>query len=294
MKVALVGLGNMGTAIAQRILCAGHDLTVWNRTASKAQAVVEQGAKASGTARECVSGAEVVVTSLIDDKSVLDAVRSADGILAGMDAGAVHLCVMTISPNCAEELAALHEARGTHYVSGPVVGRPDAAAGGQLASFLAGPADAIKTVTPVCEAYSSRIVALSQRPSVANCMKLAINYNVASTIELIGETYVFAEKSGIPLELVRDFYRQMWFAHPAAKMYAEKLRQRDFAGRGGFTMTGGLKDLRLMLSAAADVGAPLEIGAIVARKLSEGVDRGMAETDWSALYEISRREAGLS
>jgi 3-hydroxyisobutyrate dehydrogenase-like beta-hydroxyacid dehydrogenase len=125
-------------------------------------------------------------------------------------------------------------------------------------------------------------------------MKLAINYNVGSTIELIGETYLFAEKCGIPLELVRDFYQQMWFAHPAAKMYAEKLRQRDFAGRGGFTMTGGLKDLRLMLSAAADVGAPLEIGAIVARKLSEGVDRGMAETDWSALYEISRREAGLS
>ena len=92
--------------------------------------------------------------------------------------------------------------------------------------------------------YSKQVIAISERPSVANCMKLAINFNVASTIELIGETYAFAEKSGIPLDYLRDFYQQMWFAHPGAKMYAEKLRARDFGGRGGFTMQSGLKDVR--------------------------------------------------
>jgi len=104
---------------------------------------------------------------------------------------------------------------------------------------------------------------------------------------------VFAEKCGLPLEHMRDFYQQIWFSHPAAQMFAEKLRTRDFAGRGGFAMTGGLKDLRLMLSTASDVNAPLEVGKIIERKLAVGVDSGMGETDWSAIYEISRREAGL-
>jgi 3-hydroxyisobutyrate dehydrogenase-like beta-hydroxyacid dehydrogenase len=145
----------------------------------------------------------------------------------------------------------------------------------------------------VCQAYSAKVIAVSDRPSAANCMKLATNLNVAAAVELISETYVFAEKCGLLLEHMRDFYQQIWFSHPAAQMFAEKLRTRDFAGRGGFAMTGGLKDLRLMLSTASDVNAPLEVGKIIERKLAAGVDSGMGETDWSAIYEISRREAGL-
>ena len=76
-------------------------------------------------------------------------------------------------------------------------------------------------------------------------------------------------------------------------MYAEQLRTRDFAGRGAFVMEGGLKDLRLMLAAAAEIGAALEIGTIVERKLAKGVETGMGQQDWSAFYEITRREAGL-
>jgi 3-hydroxyisobutyrate dehydrogenase-like beta-hydroxyacid dehydrogenase len=125
-------------------------------------------------------------------------------------------------------------------------------------------------------------------------MKLVINFNVASTIEIIGETYVFAEKCGIPLVYLRDFFQQNWFAHPGAKMYAEKLRARDFGGRGGFVMTGGLKDVRFMLATAERNGAPLEIGNIVERKLRKGIEAGMQDADWSAFYEITRREAGLA
>ncbi len=75
-------------------------------------------------------------------------------------------------------------------------------------------------------AYSKQVIVISERPSVASCMKLAVNYNVVSTIELIGETYVFAEKCGIPLEYVRDFYQQMWFAHPGVSAYGTSLRSR--------------------------------------------------------------------
>ena len=293
MKAAFIGLGNMGAAMARCILRANHDLTVWNRTAAKMQTLIDEGAKGALTAREAVAEADIVVTNLMDDRSIFDVLEANDGILVGMKPGAVHVCTATISPTCAEKLRKIHETHGTRYVSGPVVGRPDAAAAGKLTSYVAGNPAAIQEAMPVCQAYSAKVIAVSDRPSAANCMKLAINYNVAAAIELISETYVFAEKCGLPLEHMRDFYQQIWFSHPAAQMFAEKLRTRDFAGRGGFIMTGGLKDLRMMLSTASDVNAPLEVAKIIERKLAAGVDSGMGETDWSAIYEISRREAGL-
>ena len=108
MKIAFIGLGNMGTGIAQCILKSGHDLIVWNRTAAKAGPLVALGARAGTTAREAAAAADVVFTSLMDDKSVLDVVQADDGVLAGMRRDAVHACVTTISPDCADELESLH------------------------------------------------------------------------------------------------------------------------------------------------------------------------------------------
>jgi 3-hydroxyisobutyrate dehydrogenase-like beta-hydroxyacid dehydrogenase len=267
MNVAFIGLGNMGSNIAQCILKAGFDLTVWNRTVSKMQPLVEQGAKQAVSAKEATSGADVVVTSLMDDQSILDNLQAENGILAGLHPGVVHVCVTTISPRCADELEQIHKKHGSFYVAAPVSGRPETAASGQLISYLAGAPAAVEEVRPVCKAYSKQIIVISERPRMANVMKLAINYNVISAIEVISETYVFAEKCGLPLEHLRDFYQQLWFAHPAAQLYAEKLRKRDFAGRGGFVMAGGLKDVRLMLSTAAEAGTKLEVGELVERKI---------------------------
>jgi len=292
-KVAFIGLGNMGSNIANCLLARGIDLIVWNRTASKMTPLIERGAKSAVSAKEAARGADVVLTSLMDDQSVLDILQGDQGILAGLLPGSVHVCLTTISPRCADELEQTHIKHGSFYISGPVVGPAAAAAKGQLLSYVAGDPAAIEIVRPVCMAYSKQVIAISERPSIANCMKLAINFNVVSTLELIGETYAFAEKCGIPLVYLRDFYQQMWFAHPGPKMYAEKLRARDFGGRGGFIMKGGLKDVQLMLATAEGNGVRLETGNIVERKLRKGIEAGMEDADWSAFYEITRREAGL-
>jgi 3-hydroxyisobutyrate dehydrogenase-like beta-hydroxyacid dehydrogenase len=293
MNVAFIGLGNMGAAIADRILTGGFSLTVWNRTAGKADKLAGRGARVAATPSEAAAESEIVITSLMDDQSVLDVTVAPDGLLKGMRPGTTHACLMTISPACADRLQKLHADVGTAYISAPVAGRPNAAAVGQLASFLGGDADSIGMFEPVCRTYSTLVTRVSERPSLANIMKLAVNYNVACTIELISETYIFAEKCGLSLEHVRDFYQQLWFAHPAAKLYSEKLLHCDFEGRGGFVMTGGLKDVKLMLSAAAEAGASLKVGEIVEQMLSEGVAAGMGEQDWSSIHEIARRKAGL-
>lgn len=294
MKVAFLGLGNMGSGIAGCILNAGHDLVVWNRSAQKTESFVARGARAAATPREAVAEADIVVTSLMDDKSILALTEGPDGLLAGLRPNAIHACVTTISPTCAEELEKRHAAHGSLYVSAPVVGRPDAAARGALASFLAGPAEATARLEPLCTAYSKVVKVVSPRPRDANVMKLVINYNVISTIELISESYIFAEKCGLPLEPLRDFYQELWFSHPAARLYADKLMTCDFAGRGGFVMTGGLKDVKLMISEAESAGADLKIGRIALEQLQKGVDAGMGEKDWSSFHELARAQAGLT
>ena len=163
----------------------------------------------------------------------------------------------------------------------------------ELVTYLAGDRTAIKAVKPVCESYAVITIDISDRPPVANSMKLAVNYAAASVIEIIGETYAFAEKSGIELRQVQQFF-QMAFANPALNLYAEKARKRDYVSSVGFTMSGGLKDVRLMLDAADQAGMSFEIGKIIERKMLAALSSDLANADWSATCEITRREAGLS
>jgi 3-hydroxyisobutyrate dehydrogenase-like beta-hydroxyacid dehydrogenase len=281
----------MGAGMAGRIVRVGYDVTVWNRTAAKAVPLVAAGARLASSVEAAVADADVVITSLMDDASVLELANGA--LLGTMKPGAVHLCVTTISPACGDKLQDLHAKAGTRYVSGPVVGRPDAAAAGRLVTYLAGAPDAVEAVKPVCESYALVTIEVSDRPSAANSMKLAVNYAAASVIEIIGETYTFAEKAGIDLGQVQQFF-EFAFAHPALRFYAEKARRRDYLGSVGFSMSAGLKDVRLMLSAAEQAGTSFEIGKILERKMSDALSSDLAHADWSATCEITRREAGLS
>ena len=106
MKVAVLGLGNMGIGLAKCIQRAGHELTVWNRTPAKSKQFEALGAHIAPTIREVAETAEIIITSLMDDASVLDVVKTKDGMLEGMSLGAIHACVTTISPTCADDLSA--------------------------------------------------------------------------------------------------------------------------------------------------------------------------------------------
>lgn len=291
MKVTFIGLGNMGSGIASRILSAGFDLTVYNRSREKMEPFLAKGAKGGADLKGAVKDADVVVTSLMDDKSVLDCLKA--DILAGMKPGAIHIGLTTISPECADEAAELHRKAGTFYVAGPVVGRPNAAAGGELLSFLAGDKASIAKVEPLCKTYSRKVVFVGERHGAANTLKLCVNYTVISVIEIFSEVYAFADKASVNLDALKEFLEEA-MGHPALKMYAGKLRSRDFAGRGGFAMSGGLKDVKLMLKASSQIGVSFDIGQIIKKKMEAAIEAGMGEQDWSTIYEITRSNAGLS
>lgn len=288
LSVACVGLGRMGSGIARNIRNAGFPLVVYNRTTEKMTPLVQAGAAAASTPREAAAAADIVVTNLMDDASVLGAVTGADGILAGMRPDAIHIGTTTISPSLSTQLAKMHAERGSHYIAGPVAGRPDAAAAGKLFTFVAGKPEWIERAQPVMNAYANRVIPMGEDPATAMSMKLVGNFMVASLIELIGETYVFAECRGVDPAILTGMFKQFF---PAASEYVDRISTRDF-DRAGFTLNGGLKDVTLILQAAAEVHAPLSYASVVRDKLLAAQARGLGDLDWSAMTEISRKNAG--
>ncbi len=288
LSVACIGLGRMGSGIAGNIQKHGFALTVYNRSTEKTKPYVSAGAAAARTPRDAAAAAEIVVTNLMDDSSVLDAVTGESGILAGMRPGSIHIGTTTISPGLATRLAVLHDAHGSHYVAGPVAGRPDAAAAGKLFSFVAGAPEAVERSRPVISAYADRIIPMGTDPAVANSMKLVGNFMVASIIELIGQVYVFAEKRGVDPSIITGMFKQFM---PATSEYVDRISSRNFEN-AGFTLDGGLKDVTLILAAAGEVNVPLPYASILRDKCLAAEALGMGQLDWSALTEISRLNAG--
>lgn len=288
VHVACIGLGRMGSGIATNIQKAGFPLTVYNRTAEKAKPFVDAGAKAATSPREAAANADIVLTNLMDDASVFSAMEGEQGILAGMRLGATHIGTTTISPRLSTQLAQMHTKHGSHYIAGPVAGRPDAAAAGKLFTFVAGNADAIERARPVMNSYAQQLIITGEDPAVAMSMKLVGNFMVAGLLELMGEAYTFAESRGVDISIVTSMFKHFM---PAASEYVDRISTRDF-GRAGFTLEGGTKDVTLILEAAAEVNAPLSYASIVRDKCLAAKARGMGHLDWSCLTETSRLAAG--
>lgn len=294
MRIAFLGLGRMGTGMAIRLAKTGeHTLTVWNRSPDKAQQFKELGARIANDPIDAVRDAELVITSLLDDKSVEALFYGQSAVLHAMAPEAIHLCVTTISPDCANRLQAMHAANGSRYVSGPVLGRPDASAAGKLVQFLAGDASAIKMVEPVCHAFAEQVMPLlGEDAGVANSQKLCINFFVASLIEVMGECFTLGEKLGVPRKNLA-FFLEKSLPLPGLKVYVERLFKRETDSTTGFTMTAGRKDLALILDAAASVECEVDVATIIAEKMDAAIIQGMQNLDWSATQEITRQRAGL-
>ena len=284
LTIAHIGLGRMGAGIANNIQAAGCHFVVYNRSTEKVQPFVAAGAKAARTPREAAAAADIVVTSLMDDKSVFDVISGEDGILAGMRGGAIHIGTSTISPGASTRCSGLHAAQGSHYLSAPVLGRPDAAAAGKLFTFVAGKSEIIDRSRPVLECYTQNITVLGEDPASAASLKLAANFFGASLLEVIGEAFTFAEKRGV-LEPLANMLKG--FLPPMAEYLATRKYDQP-----GFTLEAGFKDVRLMLDAAGEVHVPLPVADIIRDKCLAALAYGFDDRDWCVFTEITRLNAG--
>jgi len=288
LTIACIGLGRMGAGIARSLQASGCRCVVYNPTPNKMAPFVAAGALGARTACEAAAGADFVVTSLMDDQSVYDALSGEDGILAGLCRGAVHIGTSTISPSCSTRCAVLHHQHGSHYLAAPVFGRPDAAAEGKLFTFVAGNTEVIERARPVLEAYTQSIVALGEDPAAAASMKLAGNFFGASLLEVLGQAFALAEKRGV----LFPFATMLKGFLPPMADYIDRIAKRNYE-QPGFTLDAGLKDVRLILEAAGEVHVPLPFASVVRDKCLAAQAQGLSQQDWCSFTEIAWLDAGL-
>jgi 3-hydroxyisobutyrate dehydrogenase-like beta-hydroxyacid dehydrogenase len=292
MEAALIGLGNMGSGIARSLLRAGHRITVYNRTVSRAEALRADGAiVAASVAEACHS--QVVFTMVADDAALEGIAFESSGILASLPKGAVHVSLSTISVALSDKLTAEHAKAGQSYLAAPVFGRPDAAEAGRLAVVVAGSPALVQKCKPLFEAMGPKLFVVGEKPSMANVVKLSGNFLIATVLESLSETIAFARKSGVDGAALMEFLTSTLFNAPVYKTYGELIVQGKHEP-AGFALPLGLKDVRLVLQAAEAASVPMPIASVVRDRFITAMARGNQDKDWSVLGRVAAEDAGLT
>ena len=290
MQVGFVGIGRMGSGMAANLLAAGHTLTVYNRSAGKAEGLVRNGAKQANTPGEAARG-DVVITMLADDRAVEQAVFGQSGILDALPRGAIHLSMSTISFALAERLEAAHRDQGQEFVAAPVFGRPDAAAAAKLFIVAAGKGDQIARCQTLFDALGQRTFIVSDAAPTANLVKLSGNFLIAAVIEGLGEAIALVSKAGVDRAQYIDLLTSSLFGAPVYKTYGALIAEERYHP-AGFKAELGYKDVRLALSAAQQLEVPLPLASLLADRFLALMAAGGGGLDWSALALIAKRDAG--
>ena len=290
MQIGFVGIGRMGAGMAANLLAAGQALTVYNRSPAKAQPLVDQGAALAETPGAAARG-EVVITMLADDRAVEQAVFRKGGILDALPRGAIHLSMSTISFALAQRLAAAHRDKGQEFVSAPVFGRPDAAAAAKLFIVAAGNPEALARCQPVFDALGQRSFVVSEAAPTANLVKLSGNFLIAAVIEGLGEAVTLVSKAGVDRAQYVDLLTSTLFGAPVYRTYGALIAEERYHP-AGFKAELGYKDVRLALSAAQQLEAPMPLASLLADRFLALMAAGGGALDWSALALIAKRDAG--
>lgn len=293
MKVGFIGLGNMGSGMAASLLRAGHEVTVYNRTAAKAKELVAQGAFYADKVADACRG-DVVITMLADDSAVEHIAfggENGSGIVATLASGAVHVSSSTISVALSEKLTAAHAQAGQRFVAAPVFGRPEAAAAAKLFIAAAGATDAIRDCTPLFEAMGQRTFHFGEKPTSANLVKVSGNFLIASVIEALGEALALVQKGGLDQKEYVEFLTSTLFGAPVYKTYGAIIAEKKFEP-AGFAAPLGLKDIRLALAAAEALRVPMPLASLIRDRFLALLARGGEALDWSAISQLAAADAG--
>jgi len=292
MKVGFIGLGAMGHAMAQRLLDARHTLTVYNRTTSKVADLLSGGAHLAHTPADAARDADVVFSMLLDDDTVEEMTFGEGGIAAGLCGDAIHICSSTISLKQAERLKSGHEERHQNYVTATVLGRPPAAAAGELFVVLGGAEPLREKVTPLLETLGQRIFVTGDDPVHANLIKLSLNFMIMATIEQMSEVFAISEKAGIKPATIFEIMTNSFYTAPVHKNYGKIMVEKNYKPTGA-PMAIGLKDTELFLQAGRDLNVPLPYASVVRDRFLSALAVLDPDLDFAAIVERVREDAGL-
>lgn len=293
MKVGFIGLGRMGTAMAQRLLQAGHEVAVFNRTPEKAKPLADAGAKVVKSINEAAAFGEAVFTMLTDDAAVDEVARQKGGLLESLPKGGIHVCSGTHGVGVIRKLNAAHQEKEQILVTAPILGRPEQVLAGAVGVVTGGPAQALQRCAPLLSAIGRRTFEAGSDPAAATSIKLANNFVLGCAIEAMGEGFSLIRKYGVAPEVFYDVMTDGLFAAPAYKVYGKIIAEESY-DKVGQMAVNGLKDANLALAAGEAVGVPLPSGNVWRDRLVAAVGRGDGEKDWAVMALEQARASGLA
>jgi 3-hydroxyisobutyrate dehydrogenase-like beta-hydroxyacid dehydrogenase len=281
--IGFVGLGAMGSRIAERLLDSGNQVYATNRTKSKAQALIDRGLKWRDTPREVAAAADVTFSMVTDDAALHAITSGPDGILAGLAPHAVYVDMSTVSPRASRELAEQVRALGAEMLDAPVSGSIPQAESGTLAIMVGGSKAALATVEPLLRELGQNVTHVGTNGQ-GLLLKLAVNISLAVQTLAFSEGLLLAERGGIDAQTAAHVMSTSSIGSPMLKARVPLLL--DLPQHAWFDVTLMDKDIRLARETADELNIPLPSAALADDMLNRARDLGYAHRDLAALHNV--------
>ena len=289
-ELGYVGLGVMGGRIAKRLLDAGHRVTGFNRTRSKAEWLIETGMAWADSPREVAEAAEITLSMVTDTKALRAIVEGPDGIIAGLSSGKLFVDMSTVSAAESREVAARVAERGARMLDAPVSGSVVTLEEGRLAIIVGGAPEDVERVRPVLLDIGPKVTHVGGNGQAA-LVKIASNLNLAVQMLAFSEAVLLAEKGGIRREIAVEALLSGVIASPMLKYRGPfVLREPEDAW---FAVTMMQKDLVLAQEAGRQLDVPLPTTAVANEFMTAARAMGMDKRDFAAVFEVLSRMAGV-
>lgn len=291
MDVAFLGLGIMGSRMAANLVKKGHAVTVWNRTAAKAEALRKQGVPVAVRPGDAVAGKKAVVMCLSAPAVVEETFFGEHGVLSRLEAGAIVIDCSTGSPQLAERLDAACRARGARFIESPVTGSKNGAAAGTLV-FMCGAEEAdLAAARPILDALATKVIHIGPVGS-ATRVKLIGNTFIGLMLQALCEGVVLATKAGIPPAKLLEVVQASGYASPYWDFKGKQILGRDFDTH--FSVDLMHKDLTLAMESANDLQVPVPGLAMVREQFQTLRAMGKGGEDIAALVKVLEAATGVT
>lgn len=291
MKLGFIGLGDMGSLIVPRLMSAGHQVTGWNRTRAKADELVSAGMAWADTPAKVAAASELTFSCLTDGAAVKACTIGAEGVLAGLKPGGIHIDMSTINPEVTRECAAAFAAAGRVFLDGPISGSPVTVKAGQASIMIGGDKAAFDSVAEMLTAIGPKVTHVGPS-SMATTMKIAVNLLLMVEIICFGEAVALAEKGGVKREAAVDAILKSVAASPVIGYRGPFILEGNMPKKPLADVTLQQKDMILALDLGRKLGQPVPLAAAANEMMNACRGLGIDHNDFVVAFEAYRKLGG--
>ena len=292
-EVGWLGLGSMGSLIVERLLDAGHEVTGWNRSPEKAEPLAVKGMRRAETPREVGERSRVVFSMLTDAAAVEAVTHGPDGLIAGLQEGAVYADMSTISPDASRAVAKEVEQAGATMLDAPVSGSPTTLKQGKLAIMIGGPEEALERIRPILLDIGPTVTHIGGNGTAVQT-KIAINLALVVQVIAFCEGVALAEQGGVEREAVVDAMLKSVVASPVLGYRGPFILEGQMPDEPLADVTLQQKDMLLALEEGRRMGSPVPLTAAANEMLNAARGMGIDRNDFVVVHRVYRALAGGS